>query len=56
MNPFAMGGPLVIPNSNLVSSFHGPFAFSLPLFSWGNIDPSNDLNHEYFMNDDAPTP
>jgi hypothetical protein len=33
MNPFAMGGPFVAPNSNLVSSFHGPFSFSLPLFS-----------------------
>ncbi len=44
---------LVIFYSNVVSSFHGAFTFSPPLFSLCNIDPSNDLDHENHMSDDV---
>jgi hypothetical protein len=54
MNLFIMCGPLVIYDSNVASSSHGPFASSLSLFSPCNIDLSNDLNHEDLMNDDVP--
>ncbi len=45
----------VIPYSNVASSFDGAFTFSPPSFSPCNIDPSNDLDHEDHMIDDALT-
>jgi hypothetical protein len=49
-----VGGLLIIPNCNVTPSFCSPFASSPPLFSPCNFDPSNSLDHEDVMNDDAP--
>jgi hypothetical protein len=54
-NPFIVGEPLLIHDSNVASSSCGPFACFPPLFSPCNIDISNDLNHEDPISDDLPT-
>jgi hypothetical protein len=45
---------IVMPNCNTTSSFCNPFASSPPLFYPCNYDPSNSLDHEDVMNNDAP--
>jgi hypothetical protein len=53
-----VGGPLLISNPNVVSSFHGLQGSSPPLFSLGSSNPSNGDHDDDVMSLDEsdPTP